>query len=741
MTRKTPVVLALLILLGCFAASDQTPVVAEGPSYLLSENQEVGTVRMVQASRALATTLTFSPGQPYATSTSFEQNHVAVVHEWTTAMAGERVSEVWRSYRDITTTRTETVDYGNGPEKISTPVPDVRQHQTFKLKVNADNSRTINHATWEFITQSDRNRVQLDKDVDLLPGRSVKVGDSWKVPPERLGLIAVSSPDEKLTSTDFKVTFSDVRSDDDGNQYADLAVAATLKFTTNIVSEFGAEYNTELTSSSTLEGTALFNISAGQMVSYDWKGQSQIGGKMNGNPISAAVEFAEANVYQYAFVSDKPVNNEDTTPVEATEMKAEKSGAVAAGNILIGRNNGKRSLIQVFNPTTKKVVKTLLTLPGGVSIANLALSPDRKRVAFSSNLNYAISVAKADVFVLELETGTINQVSPHWADNKGIAKPIKTAKTTTITGRIIWKDDDPKNRRDRHDGFTGSVRIDQTSCVGVVKLDGTFKVTGVPVGVAVVMDIHGILPSFSDGKSRGALAQVAGITTTLLLDENEKNLGDVRISGFHTETVYDRPCWQGDTVWINQSAWTRAFKAGYKTRSWDAVDFGNELQLLFGGFTVSRDGKYAAFCRDSSGGAGGVHFFTTDGKPVWNSLIKGATLDFTAEGLWTSQGQWVCTARIDNTLGKTTYGGPALVVADLAGKQAVVPRVWPQLAGHNMLSLATDENSQFAYFVTHKYVQETGLTLGDLWGWDSETDTLSRLTSLNDLVAVASYGR
>jgi hypothetical protein len=194
-------------------------------------------------------------------------------------------------------------------------------------------------------------------------------------------------------------------------------------------------------------------------------------------------------------------------PDAAAEILTYKHGAADAGHLLIARNDGKIARIQVFDPESRKIVKTLLAMPGSNSIANLALSPDRKRVAFSSNLNAGISVSTHDIFVLEFESGKINQVSPSWATNDGIAKPLDTGKTCTVTGRIKWFDDDPQFRRDRHDGFTGMARIDQTPCIAVIGSDGKFKLENVPVGIPLLLDIHGRLPNYSDGKSRGWHAQ------------------------------------------------------------------------------------------------------------------------------------------------------------------------------------------------------------------------------------------
>ncbi len=438
---------------------------------------------------------------------------------------------------------------------------------------------------------------------------------------------------------------------------------------------------------------------------------------------------------------DKPAVNGGEGPDSVDSIQAFKHGAVDPAHIVIARNNGKLARIQVFDPASKKIVKTVLAMPGANTIATLALSPDRKRIAFSSNLNAGISISSSDIFVLELESGKLNQVSPYWATGDGIAQPIKTEKTCTVTGRIIWADDDPQFRRDRHDGFTGAVRIDHTPCAAVVNVDGTFKLEGVPVGVPLLLDIHGRLPNYSNGKMRDALMVYAGATMVdMTLEASGKDLGDVRIHPGHVQTSYDRPCWQGDALWLNASAWTQSYKAGYPKHSWEKVDFG-ALELMYGGFSVSRDGKYAAMCRDSSGGKGAVHFYDTKGKHLWAAEVPGATLAYWAEGAWTSNGAWLCTADAESMLDKNRFGAPALVYASREAKQAGVVRLWPQLTGHSMKSIAMDEKNDTGFFVTHKYVAETQITIGDAWMWDSSSDTLTRLTSLGDVLCLAGYGR
>ena len=727
-----------LMVLGVLACLDVPQTIHAQQAGALKEKLETGTVRIVVGQRAMNLTLTYNAGTNYASSSASATEKSFRCEEWVTAMDSGRVSEVVRSYRDLASSNTT----GEGDLKITVPGSDWKNNQTFALRVKSDGSREITHETYDFISADDRTYVQLDTDADLLVGRDAKVGESWKVSKEKLGRIGLTTHLDTIDTSDITAKFESVAAADNGDKIARLAVSGTFRVKTFYNSGYGTEPETDFTSDATISGFAQFNLTRGQMVHYEWKGEASGKGRLNGGEVSAAATFAEVNDYGYVVVLDTKAENGKEGPDAANDIQTFKHGAVEPGHVLIGRNDGKVTRIQVLDPASRKIVKTVLAMPGANSIGNLALSPDRKRVAFSSNLNAAISLASTDVFVLELETGKINQVSPGWADNNGIAKALDTGKTTTVTGRIVWYDDDERYRRDRHDGFTGSAHIDHTACHVVVGADGKFTLTGVPVGTSILLKVSGRLPSYSNGKMREGLAAWAGmVTVSMVLEENGKDLGDVRINPNFVDGKYDRPSWQGENLWINESSWTRCYKAGYPKHSWQMVDLGKTLDLLHGGFSVSPDGKLIAQCRSSSGGTGVVNVYDTSGKHQWSSEVPGAVVDFKTEGVWTSDGNWACAAGIEQTMGKSFWGAPGLVIAQPAQKAAGLYRAWPQLCGHTMVSIAVDQTSNTGFFVTHKYFADKQVTHGDAWAWDATTDTLTRLTSLGDVICVASYGR
>jgi hypothetical protein len=738
MTMRNLMLPGALMVLGVLACLDAPQAIQAQQAGSLKEKLEIGTVRIVVGQRAMNLTLTYNADTNYASSTSSSTEKSFRCEEWVTAMDSGRVGEVVRSYRDLVSSNTS----GEGDMKITIPGSDWKNNQTFVLRVKSDGSREITHETYDYISADDRAYVQLDTDADLLPGRDAKVGESWKVSKEKLGRIGLTTHLDTIETSDITVKFESVAAADNGDKIARLAVSGSFRVKTFYNSGYGAEPETDFASDATISGFAQFNVTRGQMAHYEWKGDASGKGRLNGGQVKASATFAETNDYGYVTVLDNKADNGKEGPDSVTDIQTFKHGAVEPGHVLIGRNDGKTTRIQVLDTASRKIVRTVLAMPGRNTVSTLALSPDRKRVAFSSNLNSAISIADADVFVLELETGKINQVSPGWADNNGIAKALDTGKTTTVTGRIVWYDNDERYRCDRHDGFTGSAHIDHTACHVVVGSDGKFTLTGVPVGASILLQVSGRLPNYSNGKMREGLEAWAGmVTVSMVLEEGGKDLGDLRIHSNFVNSSYDRPSWQGDTLWVNESGWTRAYKAGYPKDSWQMVELGKTLDLLHGGFSVSPDGKLIAQCRSSSGGTGVVNVYDTSGKHHWACEVPGAVVDFKTEGVWTSEGNWACAAGIEQTMGKTAWGAPGLVIAQPAQKAAGLYRACPQLCGHTMVSVAVDQASSTGFFVTHKYLADKQMTYGDAWAWDATTDTLTRLTSLGDVICVASYGR
>src|SRR5690606_29173327 len=129
--------------------------------------------------------------------------------------------------------------------------------------------------------------------------------------------------------------------------------------------------------------------------------------------------------WQFAYGSMLPILAQPQDPKPIREMAANPNGELDPGHVIIARQGGGGVRMQVLDPAKGEIVKTLLEVPGNSTISNIAVSPDRKRIAFTSNANNTISLSETNAFVFELETAKVNQITPHWATGDGLAQAIK----------------------------------------------------------------------------------------------------------------------------------------------------------------------------------------------------------------------------------------------------------------------------------------------------------------------------
>src|SRR5690606_10116130 len=164
-------------------------------------------------------------------------------------------------------------------------------------------------------------------------------------------------------------------------------------------------------------------------------------------------------------------------------------------------------------------------------------------------------------------------------------------------------------------------------------------------------------------------------------------------------------------------------------------ELAKELTYMTGGLAVARDGRIAvAHDSGGSGGTKGVRFLGKDLKPLWHLAEHAGTIDYNVEGAWLPlQSGWVCTASRPAHLGNLRYGAPALFFANPKDKTHGVAGSWPQLSGLTMKSVAVDAGGNVGYFVLSLF--EANKATGDLWAWDSTTDSLRQITNLGDVVA------
>ncbi|MBK8207502.1 MAG: PD40 domain-containing protein [Planctomycetes bacterium] len=721
----------------------QSPkVVMAQESAVLAEKLEVGTLRRTSETVEFASTVTYSPGKDWATDNRFGFTIHRDVDEWITGMDGSRVTQLWRSYGAIMRKNMQVLDMGKGPEEMITDGQDWKANVSFVLAVAADGSRSLAVKPSALIDAENQGAACGERQPVIAHGKSVSVGDSFKLQPAQIGILGGFSASDVIKSHDITATVSGMNMARDEGLTVKLKLAIKFTHFTEQINEFDDASSTRYTTESTLSGEAVFNATEGRMVSLGWSGTLKAKGKLSGADIEANATLKESYTYSYGKVIDAKPDNGSAGPEkgETGKVLGEKFRALEEHEIVIGRNNGKVTRLQAFDTKTKKVVKNLLTLWEGTTVSQIAVSPDRKRVAFSSNLNSGICSFERDVFVLELESGTVNQISPRWADNKGIAQPLKSEQTCTLKGRIVWYDDDPMGGRDRNDGFTGSIIVDHTVCRGVINSDGTFSLAGVPVGHSLYVDIQGTLPLiYRNGKTRGendVMKRWAGAGSVILPTEGGVyDMGDVRINSHRTRQALGRPTWRGGEIWHVYDGWNSAMAVGYPEHTFAEHKFGEALDMMNGGFACSPNGKMFAFTANGSH----VGVWGPDGKLIKSIANAAFEPAYNSEGAWTSDNAYFCYSCWTNaTMGESVYGAPGIGVATIETGGAGGRR-WMQLAGQSCQSMALDAKAYVAYCVMYR--PDGNVTYGELWAWDSRTDSMERLTSLGDVVAVGSYGR
>lgn len=742
LSRLVVLLLAPLALLGVMSTVNLQPsaVGQESDEVDLTEAIDLGTVRRTQRASVVETQWTSGvAGFEYTTGAKIERE--IHVDEWINGIEDGRISSAWRSYRAFAGQRTEAIDWGNGPEETTTDLYDSRVSYTFPFKLDAKGNRELQVERSFLWDDADYMAMLVDRDPLPLPGGRVKVGATWKVAGNNLPVPGDFLNEATAKTFTCTATLAEV-GDVNGVTVAAIKLDGSSTRTIREESALGdGTLSRDLVIKSTFTGEAGFDIDAGRMLAFAWSGTVSVTGQEFDADVKGTATFTERWTYAYGRVqtTDGPSGPEDEM-VEA--ITAKPHGKLAEGHIVVGRQNGNATRLVVYDPAARKELATVLTLPGTASIGDLAVSPDRKLVAFESSLNNLISIAESNVFIFNLETAKLDQITPYWASGDGLGKAIETEQTCTLKGQIVWTDDDPLWMRDRNDGFTGFIRVDQTACVAAVNVDGTFELAGVPVGTPVMLEIKGTIPfGYSNGNWRPALAAYVGATmANMTLETGTHDLGTVRLFGSHMSIAHDAPGFVDNGTLLTQlSGWSSGHKITLVLRSYEEAKFSDDLLYMTGGFAVSRDGRLG-MCHDSSG-SGGARFSKIDGSAIWVCEDNPASFSVGSEGAWLIDGSgWICTADEGATMGDDTFGAPALIFASPSDKAARVAQAWPQLIGQSVVSVAVNKAGTMAWLVVHA-PQANDSVFGDVWAWDAVNDTMTQITTYHDVVAVGGWGR
>lgn len=426
-----------------------------------------------------------------------------------------------------------------------------------------------------------------------------------------------------------------------------------------------------------------------------------------------------------------------------------KGAAIEPGNLVVALVNPKGHTLDVFDPVQKKVVRNIATFPPGVGIDHVVLSADRKRVAFTSQLNNFMSLYVWNVFVIELATGALNQITPDQATGTGLAKPYTAAGRGTIKGKLAWLD--PKNGKS-HQFTSGNVRLDGLEVFGLVKGDGSFVIENVPCAEPIstyFLFAQVMLPMSANHENK--LAQ--GSLTTTLTPGGTTDIGELMVKPPRIDMGYAYPSWGKDGLYVSglglgYTQYTPYPKVEKKGWEKSLTDW---MFLDPSGVFASPDGKYLAGADKWSNNdvqnyqaTRCVVFFDSKGKR--HRRVDLGSPDVlhvysNNNGAWLPDSSAVLIpgSYTSYDLNAPVIMAPCLFFAQPTGEFGVL-KAWPQAQGKGQITaLSADAKAEVIYFVFTQ-LTDTGI-IGNIWSWNRKTDESTQLTDSNNVQSLCSYGR
>jgi len=430
-------------------------------------------------------------------------------------------------------------------------------------------------------------------------------------------------------------------------------------------------------------------------------------------------------------------------------VKINKGTAIEPGNMVMARVNAAGHTLDVFDPAQKKIVRNIATFPANVGIDHVALSADRKRVAFTSQLNNMMSLYVWNVFVIELETGVLNQITPDQATGNGLAKPYTAAGRGTIKGKLGWVD--PKTGKSNQ--FTsGNVRLDGLEVFGLVKGDGSFVIENVPCMEPVstyFLFANVMLPFAANYENK--LAQ--GSLTTTLAPGGTTDIGELIVKPPRIDMGFAYPSWGKEGLYVSglglgftqYTPYPKVEKKGWEKSLTDW------MFLDPSGVMASPDGKYLAGADKWSNNdvqnyqiSRCIVFFDSKGKRhrrVDLGSPDSLHIYSNNNGAWLPDSSAVLVpgSYTSFDLNAPIIMAPCLFFAKPGGEFGIL-KSWPQAAGKGQItSLTADAKGEMFYFVFTQ-LTDTGI-IGNLWSWNRLTDESLQLTDSNNVQSLCSYGR
>ncbi|MBX3475759.1 MAG: hypothetical protein KF754_15420 [Planctomycetes bacterium] len=447
-------------------------------------------------------------------------------------------------------------------------------------------------------------------------------------------------------------------------------------------------------------------------------------------------------------IAVSPAIAQESAP-DTKGARINKGAAIEPGNLVVALVNPKGNTLDVYDPVQKKVVRNIATFPAGVGIDHVVLSPDRKRVAFTSQLNNFMSLYAWNVFVIELETGALNQITPDQATGTGLAKPYTAQGRGTIKGKLAWLH--PQGGKS-HQFTSGNVRLDGLEVFGLVKGDGSFVIENVPCMEPIstyFLFAHVMLPMSANYENK--LAQ--GSMTTTLTPGGTTDVGELMVKPPRVDLGFAYPSWGKEGLYVSglglgYTQYTPYPKVEKKGWEKSLTDW---MFLDPSGVMASPDGKYLAGADKWSNNdvqnfqiSRCIVFFDNKGKR--HRRVDLGSPDVlhvysNNNGAWLPDSSAVIVpgSYTSYDLNAPIIMAPCLFYAKPGGEYGIL-KSWPQAAGKGQItSLTADAKGEVIYLVFTQLVDQG--VIGNLWAWNRKTDETTQLTDSNNVQSIGSYGR
>ena len=439
---------------------------------------------------------------------------------------------------------------------------------------------------------------------------------------------------------------------------------------------------------------------------------------------------------------------QEEVPVDLLKFETAKLEVVADGHLVVARN-GATPAIVILDPATGKEVKTVAKFAKGVGVDHVALSADRKHVAFASQLNNRISIFRWNIFVLDLPTGEVNQITTDQATNKGLAKPRAGEGMGKITGRLVWKDEEKGGLSDQFN--FGRVQVDGSEAIGFLKDGGKFTIENIACSKPfsnVLIYANAMLPRTS--KNEMGMAQTS-LAVNVKPGETT-DVGDLQVSKPAVSMGYGYPTWTVNGLAFSAIGYTGTYFISYPERKTVAVGK-SVLDHLFmepAGAVVSPDGAHVAGadkwcnndvnnykverCIELFDGAGKHDKRVSLGDPSVNQISA------QHHGTWLKDSSMFLTPGWTSDMENFKLMIPCVFAVTPAGEAGILKQ-WPEYATKaDIVSITPDAAGKTLYLVVQS-TDESGVTRGDVFAWTRESDELKQITQWGDVQSISNCGR